>query len=135
MMELTRKGEYAIRGILFLASLRRNEVCILSEIATMANVPQTSLAKIFQQFSKAGLVKSFRGTGGGFALGRPPQKITLLQVVEAVDCAVVANHCVLDADSCHRNHSCGMFPVWVDVQQQVRGMLDKVTLKDLAAQK
>ena len=132
MMELTRKGEYAIRGILFLASLRKNQVCILSEIALMANVPQTSLAKIFQQFSKAGLVKSFRGTGGGFVLGRPPQKITLLEVVEAVECPIAINHCVSDADSCHHTNDCGMYPVWVDVQHKVRGILGKVTLKDLA---
>ena len=133
MMELSRKGEYAIKGIVFLASLGKGRICILSEIASVVNVPQTSLAKIFQQFSKAGLVKSFRGSGGGFALGRPPHTITLLQVIESVECTVAVNYCSNDADSCRRSESCGMYPVWVDVQHKVSSMLDKVTLLDLVS--
>ena len=130
-MELTRKGEYAIKGIVFLASLEKDRICILSEIASVVDVPQTSLAKIFQQFCKAGLVKSFRGTGGGFSLGRAPQHITMLQVVEAVECGVGINHCVTDSASCNRTEVCGMFPVWSDVQQKVSRLLNKVTLEDL----
>ncbi len=135
MMELSRKGEYAIKGLVFLASAGKGRVCILSEIAAVVNAPKTSLAKIFQQFCKAGLVKSFRGTGGGFALGRPPQKITLLQVIESVECAVSINHCATCADVCDRTAVCGMYPVWVDVQERVSGMLGKVTLKDLVSAK
>ena len=93
MMELTRKGEYAIRGIVYLATRPGDQVCLLSDIASAVDVPPTFLAKIFQQFSKIGLVKSYRGTGGGFVLGRSPDKITLLEVVEAVARA-------------YRNHAC-----------------------------
>ena len=68
MMELTRKGEYAIRGILYLASRPQGKVALISEIAESAEVPKSFLAKIFQSFAKVGLVSSFRGTGGGFVL-------------------------------------------------------------------
>jgi Rrf2 family transcriptional regulator, iron-sulfur cluster assembly transcription factor len=74
MMELTRKGDYAIRGIIYLASQPPNKISLLSEIAAAVDVPQTFLAKIFQQFSKTGIVKSFRGTGGGFLLAGPPEE-------------------------------------------------------------
>ena len=50
MMELTRKGDYAIRGIIYLASQQPNKISLLSEIAEAMDVPQTFLAKIFQQF-------------------------------------------------------------------------------------
>ncbi|MFZ2948332.1 MAG: Rrf2 family transcriptional regulator [Desulfuromonadaceae bacterium] len=132
MMELTRKGEYAIRGIVYLAGKPIDKVCLLSDIAAAVDVPPTFLAKIFQQFSKMGLVKSFRGTGGGFMLGRPPESITLLEVVEAVEGAIVPNRCVVMPSDCGRSGVCNVHPVWKRVQEQVRGVLDGVTLKDLS---
>ena len=132
MMELTRKGDYAIRGIVYLASQPPNKISLLSEIAAAVDVPQTFLAKIFQQFSKTGIVKSFRGTGGGFLLAAPPEEITLLQVVEAVEGPIVPNRCVLKAGECERDVSCTVHPVWHQVQQKVRGILANITLKDLA---
>jgi len=132
MMELTRKGDYAIRGIVYLASQPPNKISLLSEIAAAVDVPQTFLAKIFQQFSKTGIVKSFRGTGGGFLLASPPEEITLLQVVEAVEGPILPNRCVLKAGECERDVSCTVHPVWHQVQQKVRGILSNITLKDLA---
>src|SRR3954447_17654189 len=113
MMELTRKGEYAIRGIVYLAKKPIDQVCLLSEIAAAVDVPQTFLAKIFQQFSKIGLVKSYRGTGGGFLLGRAPEKIALLEVVEAVEGQIIPNRCVVGSGECERDASCSVHPVWV----------------------
>lgn len=134
MMELTRKGEYAIRGIVYLASQPANQVCLLSDIASSVDVPQTFLAKIFQQFSKIGLVKSYRGTGGGFVLGRAADKITLLEVVEAVEGPIIPNRCVIGVGECIRDATCNIHPIWVKIQLQVRGSLQEVTLKDLVQQ-
>lgn len=132
MMELTRKGEYAIRGIVYLAAQPVDRVCLLSDIAAAVDVPPTFLAKIFQQFSKIGLVRSYRGTGGGFLLGRIPEKITLLEVVEAVEGPIIPNRCVVGSGECARDASCTVHPVWKKVQKQVREVLEGVTLKDLA---
>lgn len=132
MMELTRKGEYAIRGIVYLATQPADQVCLLSDIAAAVDVPQTFLAKIFQQFSKIGLVKSYRGTGGGFLLGRSPDKITLLEVVEAVEGPIIPNRCVVNQGECERDGDCRVHPVWKRVQFQVREVLSAVSLKDLA---
>ena len=134
MMELTRKGEYAIRGIVYLAGMPADKVCLLSDIAAAVDVPPTFLAKIFQQFSKIGLVKSFRGTGGGFMLVRPPEKITLLEVVEAVEGQIVPNRCVGDPSVCDRSTNCNVHPVWRRVQEEVRRALSGVTLKELSAE-
>lgn len=131
-MELTRKGEYAIRGIVYLAGKPADKVCLLSEIAAAVDVPPTFLAKIFQQFSKIGLVKSFRGTGGGFLLGRAPENITLLEVVEAVEGPIIPNRCVVTPSDCERSGACSVHPVWKRVQGEVRSVLEGVTLKELA---
>lgn len=133
MMELTRKGEYAIRGIVYLAGKPLDKVCLLSDIAAAVDVPPTFLAKIFQQFSKIGLVKSFRGTGGGFMLGRPPEKITLLEVVEAVEGPIIPNRCVAGSSDCERSSFCNVHPVWKRVQDEVCSALAGVTLKELVS--
>lgn len=132
MMELTRKGEYAIRGIVYLAGKPIDKVCLLSEIAAAVDVPPTFLAKIFQQFSKIGLVKSFRGTGGGFMLGHEPENITLLEVVEAVEGPIIPNRCVVKPVDCERSAFCNVHPVWKRVQADIRCVLAGVTLRDLA---
>ncbi|MBJ6726320.1 RrF2 family transcriptional regulator [Geomesophilobacter sediminis] len=131
MMELTRKGEYAIRGIIYLAQQPPGQVALISEIANAADVPQSFLAKIFQSFAKLGLVNSSRGTGGGFTLARPAGSITLREVVEAVEGPILPNRCLL-GDPCARGGGCLVHGVWKDVQFQVVQILDGVTIESLA---
>lgn len=131
MMELTRKGEYAIRGILYLAGLPQGKVALISEIAETAEVPKSFLSKIFQSFAKIGLVNSARGTGGGFTLARPPAKITLREVVEAVEGPIVPNRCLIGQGTCDKDSTCSVHPVWRRVQTEVVAILDGITLEDL----
>lgn len=134
-MELTRKGEYAIRGIVFLAKQPVGKIILVSEIAEATGVSQTFLAKIFQSFAKLGLVNSFRGTGGGFILGRPAARITLRQVVEAVEGPIIPNRCLSADGNCSRETECTVHPVWKKIQGEVASILDAVTLEDLAKDK
>lgn len=131
MMELTRKGEYAIRGILYLAGRPRDKVVLVSEIAESTDVPRSFLSKIFQSFAKTGLVVSYRGTGGGFVLARPASQITLRQVVEAVEGPIIPNRCLIGKGTCSRDDSCSVHPVWRRVQNEVVAILDGITLEDL----
>ena len=94
-MELTRKGEYAIRGIIYLAQQPAGRVSLISEIAAASDVPQTFLAKIFQSFAKLGLVTSSRGTGGGFVLALLGHVLDQA-LTHALECAAVVHleHCL-----------------------------------------
>ena len=134
-MELTRKGEYAIRGIVFLAKQPVGKIILVSEVADATGVSKTFLAKIFQSFAKLGLVSSFRGTGGGFLLGRPASKITLRQVVEAVEGPIMPNRCLSGEGSCDRESECMVHPVWRKVHTEVAAILEAVTLEYLAKEK
>lgn len=134
MMELTRKGEYAIRGILYLARQPKGKLSLAGEIADASGVPKTFLAKILQDFTKVGLVNSFRGTGGGFTLARPPDSITLREVVEAVEGPVLPNRCLIGAGSCERDVSCLVHPVWKRVRDEIVRILDDVTIEELASE-
>jgi Rrf2 family protein len=132
MMELTRKGEYAIRGIIYLAQQPLGKMSLISEIAEAVDAPQTFLAKIFQSFAKLGIVNSYRGTGGGFTLGRPSSRITLREVVEAVEGPIVPNRCLTGKGGCARDNECLVHPVWREVQSRIVQVLDGVTIEELA---
>jgi Rrf2 family iron-sulfur cluster assembly transcriptional regulator len=132
MMELTRKGEYAIRGILYLARQPRGKVSLVGEIAESCDVPKTFLAKILQNFVKVGLVSSSRGMGGGFVLARPADTISLREVVEVVEGPIMPNRCLIGAGTCDRDATCRVHPVWERVRQEIVAVLDGITIEELA---
>jgi len=132
MMELTRKGEYAIRGIIYLAQQPPGKMSLISEIAEAVDAPQTFLAKIFQNFAKQGIVNSYRGTGGGFTLGRLPSEITLREIVEAVEGPIIPNRCLTGKGGCDKDNECLVHPVWRKVQSQIVQILEGVTIEELA---
>ncbi|WP_432823105.1 RrF2 family transcriptional regulator [Trichloromonas sp.] len=132
MMGLTRKGEYAIRGIIYLAKQEPGKLVLISEIADAVDVPQSFLAKIFQSITRLGIVRSSRGAGGGFCLARPAAQITLREVVEAVEGPICPNRCLIGAGTCERSDTCNVHPVWRRVQEQVQQVLDEVTLAELS---
>jgi len=132
MMELTRKGEYAIRGIIYLAQQPPGKMSLISEIAEAVDAPQTFLAKIFQNFAKQGIVNSYRGTGGGFTLGRLPSEITLREIVEAVEGPIIPNRCLTGKGGCDKDNECLVHPVWRKVQSRIVQILEGVTIEELA---
>jgi Rrf2 family iron-sulfur cluster assembly transcriptional regulator len=132
MFHISRKADYAIRGMIYLASRPAGSVSSIKNIAAYAEASPSFLAKIFQQFNKMGVVKSYRGTGGGFLLGRPAGEITLLDIVEAVDGPVWVNRCLLGKGTCDRDETCPAHPVWKEVQEKLKKMLGDITLKRLA---
>lgn len=82
-MRLTRAADYAVRGMLYLASRNGRRRVLINEIAEAESVSPSFLAKIFQQLRKAGLVASHRGTKGGFRLRLSPKYIRLRDIIEA----------------------------------------------------
>ncbi|HEY5995651.1 MAG TPA: Rrf2 family transcriptional regulator [Candidatus Deferrimicrobiaceae bacterium] len=134
-MELTRKGEYAIRGIVWLAQQPPGEMALLGDIAAGTEAPPAFMAKLMQSFAKQGVVHSSRGAKGGFTLARPAEAITLREIVEAVEGPIVPNRCLTGQGACGRDGLCNVHPVWKRVQAQVVSILDGVTIAELARQR
>jgi len=133
MMGLTRKGEYAIRGMIFLARQPAGRLALVGEVAAAVQAPPSFLAKIFQDFARCGLVQSSRGSRGGFALGRSPEEITLREVVEIAEGPILPNRCLLDDQLCRQTGTCRVHEVWRRIQRQMVASLEAVTLAELAA--
>jgi Rrf2 family protein len=116
-MQITRQADYAVRAVIYLAQLGPERRAATSQIAQEQRIPPSFLAKIVSQLSVAGLLQTSRGARGGVSLSRPPEQISLLEVVEAIDGPILLNECVADSgSSCTFSEDCPMRPVWCDVQ-------------------
>jgi Rrf2 family transcriptional regulator, iron-sulfur cluster assembly transcription factor len=133
-MQITRSGEYGLRGVLFLARQPAEKFTLVSEISKYQHIPETFLAKIFQRLSKAGLLRSSRGSKGGFSLGKPAGSITMREVIEAIDGPITLNRCLRGGGECDEEGLCPIYPVWSKAQKQLLEILDSTTVGDLARQ-
>jgi len=131
-MQITRSGEYGLRGLVFLAKQPPEKVTLVSEISKRQNIPEPFLAKIFQRLSKAGLLRSVRGANGGFTLGRPAHEITMREIIEILEGPIALNRCLLGKGECEEEEVCPLHPVWEEVQQRFLDILDNTTMEDLA---
>ena len=82
-MRLTRMSEYAVLGLLFLVQ-QDGRVVYTREVSEHLDLPTSFLAKAFQKLSRAGILKSHRGSGGGFSLVRPADEISLAEILEGI---------------------------------------------------
>lgn len=102
-------------------------------LAEETGVPQATAQKLVSLLSRAGLILSTRGTGGGIRLARPAATITLAEIIEAVEGPIAMTACVE-----HGRHDCGLEdacrvrPHWGVVNTAVRGALDDVSLASLS---
>lgn len=130
-MQLTRAGEYAVKSLIYLAAQQPSARVMASEVATAEEIPVNFVRKILESLAKTGLVKSYRGAGGGFALGRAADEITIRQVVEAIEGPIALNQC-LDSDPCAHLADCPMSQIWMEAQRAIEDVLGRYTLADVA---
>jgi len=129
-MQLTRAGEYAIKSLLYLAAQDADARVMASEVATSEQIPVNFVRKILESLVKTGLVKSYRGAGGGFTLGRPPEDISMRHIIEAVEGPLALNQCLLPIP-CAKSTDCPMCHIWREAQDAVEGVLERYNLADV----
>ena len=131
-MRLTRAGEYAVRCVMCLARNGGGEkVVSRQDVAACGDIPSHFLAKIAQQLSRAGIVEILQGARGGYRLIVPPEKLSLLEVIEAIIGEIFLNDCVIRPESCHASSSCAVNNVWMQARDQLRQTLSQVTFAQL----
>ncbi|NCP87513.1 MAG: Rrf2 family transcriptional regulator [Anaerolineae bacterium CG_4_9_14_3_um_filter_57_17] len=118
-MQITRQADYAIRAVLYITQLGANQRAATSQIAQEQHIPPSFLAKIISQLSIAGLLQTSRGARGGVTLAKPPEEITLLDVVESIDGPITLNECVNDKDACGFGDECPLRSIWCNAQEDL----------------
>ncbi len=134
MMQLTMTGEYSVRAMLHLAAQPRGAIVLTHEISQQWEIPVEFLRKIVPLLTKAGLISSRRGVGGGLELAKPAEAITLLEVVEAAEGKLALNKCLIHSGYCPRDSWCAVHLVWAEAQEKVKEILRSKTIAELARQ-
>ena len=133
-MRLTHLADYAV--VMMTAAARRGEGERLSttELAEETGVPLPTAQKLMGKLASAGLLDSVRGAGGGFALARPGQRISLADIIEAVEGPIAMTQCCGsdEASDCALDAHCRVKPHMNIVSNAVRGALGAVSLSELA---
>lgn len=129
---LTNAGEYAVRLMTYLAGQPTEKTVSAKEVATAQDIPHKFLQTIISQFVKQGYIQSYKGVNGGISLVPDARKITLLQVIEAVEGPIALNVCLLGKGYCHLVGACSVHQVWHRAQQAMLEVLKEQTIDELA---
>lgn len=129
-MKLTTKGRYAVTAVLDLALHHESGPISLASISERQNISLSYLEQLFRRLRTRGLVDSVRGPGGGYQLALDPFKISITDVIMAVDEKVETTSCG-GLSNCKDNAECLTHDLWEALSQQINGFLTQVTLGQL----
>ena len=135
MLKVSQKLEYAMRAMIELAQRRDQGALVPArEIAERQQVPVRFLEQQLGALSKAGLVESFRGAGGGCRIARDPAEITVAEIADAIEGQIFPMFCLEPSDhTCFQDSRCGLQGFWADVARAVQQVFATTTVADLAA--
>jgi Rrf2 family iron-sulfur cluster assembly transcriptional regulator len=128
---LSRPCSYAIRAVVHLAKQPPGHISGTRDICDEENIPPSFLGKVFLPLCRSRIVRSVRGTGGGYELAVQPDKIRLLAIVQAIDGSQL-NDCILEDHTCGNPGDCLLHPVWAAARERFVDYLEHTTVADLA---
>ncbi len=135
-MKISSKGEYALKALIELALDydRGVTVTLVNDVAQRKGIPPKYLEQILLGLRNAGILVSKRGVGGGYSLNRPPENISLGEIIRAVEGSLSPVNCVSTGAhvKCPDESSCGLYSVMIEVRDAVSSVLDNTSLKDVA---
>lgn len=132
-MRISRKGDYALRAMAYLAMNYGRGRVRISEIARHERIPKKFLEQILLELRRAGLVESKRGIGGGYSLMKAPHRVSLAQIIRIIDGPLAPLGCVSKYAhvACPDEKRCGLRRVLAKVRDTVASMLENLTLDDV----
>jgi len=139
MTNLSRKARYALRALYALAADEARGPVLIAELAEREKIPRKFLEAILLELKNAGVLRSKKGKGGGYALARPSERITIGEVVRIIDGPLAPIPCASErnfvrCEECTDETTCGTRQVMKKVRDAIAAILDTTTLADVRAQ-
>lgn len=132
-MRLSSRGRYGVAAMYELSTYDDDQSVSLKEIAKNQGLSLSYLEQLFSTLKKERLVISQRGAKGGYKLAKPPQKISVGDIIRAVEGPIEFSECVGGAENyeCNKSSMCVTKDVWQEVNDSVNSVIDNITLQDL----
>jgi Rrf2 family protein len=131
-MRISAKADYAVRAVVELAAATDEKPIKAERIATAQDIPLNFLENILGELRHAGIVRSHRGAEGGFRLAKAAEKITIADVIRAVEGPLASVRGGPPEDSEYRGASEALLRVWIAVRANLRKVVENVTVADVA---
>ena len=131
-MRISTRSRYGLRAMAYLA--RAGRVCSAKEISQKEKIPFDFLEKIFSKLQKENLVKSQKGAKGGYLLARPPQKISVGEILRVLEGKEIFS-VFCRKKRCLSQKKCPIRDVWEKIQEVLNSTLEETTLLDLTKRK
>lgn len=132
-MKISAKSEYGIRAVLDIAIEAGKGPVQVREIAQRQSIPKRFLEQILAGLKRASILESFRGAQGRYQLGRPAEKITLADLIQAIEGPIILMECtsVETSSRCRQSSSCVVKEVWSNVQSVLVETLSSITVEEM----
>ncbi|MBC3797403.1 RrF2 family transcriptional regulator [Acetobacterium tundrae] len=130
-MKISTKGRYALRLMLDLAINNTGEYIPIKRIAERQEISEKYLEQIITQISRAGYVKSVRGSQGGYQLTKPPEEYTVGMILRLMEGELSPVACLDEPGSCERADRCVTVEVWQEIKEAIENVVNNITLADL----
>jgi Rrf2 family protein len=132
-VRISAKADYAVRATAELAAATGQGPVKADRIAQAQSIPLRFLLNILSELKHARIVQSHRGAEGGYELARPAEKITLADVIRAVEGPLASVHEARPEETTYTGPAESLQEVWIAVRANLRAVLEAVTLADLSA--
>lgn len=132
-MNINQESDYALRIVLMLSKEGLDNKLDAKSLSERGSIPLRFLLKLTRKLTQAGIVKSYRGVNGGYAITREPKNITLKDVVEAIQGPIIINRCVYDKAACNANKMgyCSIHKALTNIQSTMLTELEQVNFDEL----
>jgi Rrf2 family protein len=132
-MNINQEADYALRIVLMLSKEGVDNKLDAKFLSEKGSIPLRFLLKLTRKLTQSGIVKSYRGINGGYAITKEPKDITLKDVVEAIQGPIMVTRCVYDKKMCSANKGdhCTIHKALCNIQNTLIYELEKVTFEDL----
>jgi Rrf2 family protein len=134
-MRVTAKADYAVRAAVELTQASEAEPRKADSVAQAQSIPASFLENILNQLKSAGIVRSQRGPEGGWWLARPADEVTLADVIRAVEGPLASVRGERPDTLTYDGLASSLHDVWIAVRANLRAVLERVTVADVAAGK
>ena len=132
MLKLTKKADYGLMALKFLAEHPERPALSAKDVADAYGIPAQLLAKILQQLTRSGLLKSHAGMNGGYALAREARSISAYEVILSIDGPFFITSCTKGKTGCELTSNCTIKEPLARVNETIAGVLKSISIQDLA---
>jgi Rrf2 family cysteine metabolism transcriptional repressor len=132
MLKLSKKTDYALMAVQYMASKTTVRAVNTKEIAEAYRIPLELLAKVLQKLGKKGVVISHNGPKGGYVLAKPPSEISILAVIQAIEGNIGITECYHNENShCVQMAGCNIRTPLRNIQNSIYALLDSMSIEDM----